>query len=148
MIQIIMAIIDHLRKDTALMTKLGYTVEAPNGVFENQSFNLNEVSYPRIGIGTSAEKIYHPQQVIKMAGKSKATTYFDVNIFSNSSTSLETGEIEQLILERLEGVKIEYDGLLFSGQAQKEGVTQPPARDNETGIWHTIIRYSVVARIK
>mgnify|MGYP000903191362 CR=1 FL=1 len=148
MIEILKAIIDHLRKGEALMIKLGYTLASPDGVFEDQSFNLNSVKYPRIHIGINVDNPMHAQQVLKMAGKSKTVFYFDIHIFSNTSTSLESGEIEEIVRERMESVKISYSGVIFSGQAQKESLVQAPQKDPETGIIHTIARYKVIARIE
>jgi hypothetical protein len=142
------AIIGKLRASEAIQTALGFTVETPGNVFEEQNFDIVDISYPRIQVGNSGEAPLAPrqQQVSASNGKRRNTVYFNIHIFSNKSTSLEAGTIDQLIREELDGCQINNESVTINLCEFESFVSGD--RDAETGIWHIVTRYKLIAKVK
>lgn len=144
MVRLQIAVIDKLLQSAPVQTLLGHTAPATGSVYEEQSFNIEDATYPRVHVGIAADTPHSIEQVGAYGGKRVHTTFLDIHIFSKKSTSAEIGNITDAIEETLDGPMMTFPGLHIyhiEYDSQLEST-----RDIETGVWHSVRRYRATAR--
>lgn len=140
------AIIAKLLNSTNLKVAMGVSPSATGGVYEDQGFTVKDVTYPRVNVGINTDNPMNAQQTGgALAGKQNHKVYIDIHIFDNSTSSKRGGQIDQVIRQELEGADISYPGLKVGYIEMDSVVTKE--RDTETGIWHYLVRYALIARV-
>lgn len=143
MIEAKKAIIAALRNSSGVQTALGNT--SPDSVREAQGFVINGAVYPSIAVAVSTEKPHSVEQVASIGVNQVNDVYLDVHLFSKQKTSSQLGTIDYQVRKALQGANLtsgtlrcflcEYDSLL----------TQD--RDQDTGVWHQVSRYHLIASL-
>lgn len=139
------AIINALRNDAATYAALGSPVAANKGIAESQNFQVGKQFFPFVAVGITTEKPMAAQQTALFGGKRITEVYAEVHVFSKKMTSSESGTIEQSCRQLLDGKNLTQSGLScylceFDSQVQRE-------RDPDSGLWHTVTRYHIIARL-
>lgn len=138
------AVIDTLLRNSSVQTLLGNTAPATGSVYEEQSFNVESATYPRVHVGIAVDTPHSIEQVRAYGGKRVHTTFLDLHVFSKRSTSAEVGNIEDAIEEALDGAEIRFPGLHVYHIEYDSHIASD--RDTETGLWHSVRRYRATAR--
>jgi hypothetical protein len=147
------AVINKLLNDPNVKMAIGVSQSATGRIREEQGFNAKKMSYPCVSVGLGPDTPMNAQQIGgALAGKQNHRVFVDVHVFDapdtssgQGMTSKRLGNIGQKIRESLEGARFDYPGIRVCYCEMESVVIQE--RDPETGIWHQLTRYALIARV-